>query len=91
MKALVQEGFGSADVLHLREIAPPAISDDRVLVKRAVATSLSPLRATYHEAGGPRPSSMSRNSVLLGLYNEFKNAIRAIFSSSERLILKRRL
>jgi hypothetical protein len=33
MKALVQDGSGSADVLHLREIEPPAVTDDDVLVK----------------------------------------------------------
>ncbi len=33
MKALIQDGSGSADVLHLREIAPPTIADDQVLVK----------------------------------------------------------
>src|SRR3954463_589840 len=33
MKALVQDGSGSADVLHLREIEMPAITDDGVLVK----------------------------------------------------------
>ena len=33
MKALVQDGSGSADVLHLREIGAPAVTDDRVLVK----------------------------------------------------------
>jgi NADPH:quinone reductase-like Zn-dependent oxidoreductase len=33
MKALVQDGSGSADVLHLREIEAPAVTDDGVLVK----------------------------------------------------------
>lgn len=33
MKALVQEGSGSADVLQLREIPRPAPDDDRVLLK----------------------------------------------------------
>jgi NADPH:quinone reductase-like Zn-dependent oxidoreductase len=32
MKALVQDGSGSADVLHLREIDAPAVTDDDVLV-----------------------------------------------------------
>jgi NADPH:quinone reductase-like Zn-dependent oxidoreductase len=38
MKALVQEGDGSADVLHLREIARPALTPDRVLVKVRAAS-----------------------------------------------------
>lgn len=40
MKALVQDGSGSADVLHLREIETPAVTDDRVLVK-VYATSVN--------------------------------------------------
>ena len=36
MKALVQDGSGSADVLHLREIGVPAVTDDRVLVNDLV-------------------------------------------------------
>ena len=38
MKAIVQEGTGSADVLHLREIAKPALADGRVLVKVKAAS-----------------------------------------------------
>jgi NADPH:quinone reductase-like Zn-dependent oxidoreductase len=38
MKALVQEGTGSADVLHLREIERPAIDDDRVLIRVRAAS-----------------------------------------------------
>jgi NADPH:quinone reductase-like Zn-dependent oxidoreductase len=49
MKALVQEGSGSADVLHLREIARPAITDDRVLVK-VYAASVN--AADYHTIHG---------------------------------------
>jgi NADPH:quinone reductase-like Zn-dependent oxidoreductase len=33
MRAIVQSGYGSADVLHLREINKPVVSDDRVLVR----------------------------------------------------------
>ena len=33
MTALVQDGAGSADVLHLRQIEKPAVTEDRVLVK----------------------------------------------------------
>ena len=41
MKAIVQNGYGSADVLELREIDTPAPKDDQVLV-RVHATSLHP-------------------------------------------------
>ncbi len=49
MKALVQVGSGSADVLHLREIAAPAIPDDRVLVKVHAASVNA---ADYHLVHG---------------------------------------
>jgi NADPH:quinone reductase-like Zn-dependent oxidoreductase len=49
MKALVQDGSGSADVLHLREIEPPRITDDRVLV-RVHAASVN--AADYHLVHG---------------------------------------
>jgi NADPH:quinone reductase-like Zn-dependent oxidoreductase len=38
MKAIIQEGEGSADVLHLREIERPALTDDRVLVRVRAAS-----------------------------------------------------
>ena len=38
MKAIVQEGSGSADVLHLREIERPVVSDGRVLVRVRAAS-----------------------------------------------------
>lgn len=49
MKALVQEGSGSADVLHVHEIAMPAVADDRVLV-RVHAASVN--AADYHMVHG---------------------------------------
>ncbi|MGE5244681.1 MAG: NAD(P)-dependent alcohol dehydrogenase [Betaproteobacteria bacterium] len=49
MKALVQDGSGSADVLHLREIETPAVSDDRVLVKVRAASVNA---ADYHMVRG---------------------------------------
>ena len=49
MKALVQDGSGSADVLHLREIDLPAVADDRVLV-RVRAASVN--AADYHIVHG---------------------------------------
>src|SRR5881409_2298977 len=38
MKAVVQEGTGSADVLHLREVEKPTLSDDRVLIRVRAAS-----------------------------------------------------
>jgi NADPH:quinone reductase-like Zn-dependent oxidoreductase len=37
MKAIVQQGYGSADVLELREIELPAVADDGVLVRVQLA------------------------------------------------------
>jgi NADPH:quinone reductase-like Zn-dependent oxidoreductase len=51
MKAIVQEGYGTADVLHLREIARPAITDDQVLV-RVRAASVNAL--DWHTVHGGR-------------------------------------
>jgi NADPH:quinone reductase-like Zn-dependent oxidoreductase len=38
MKALVQDGYGSADALQLREVATPAVADDGVLVRVCAAS-----------------------------------------------------
>lgn len=38
MKAIVQEGYGSADVLHLREIDRPVLLQGRVLVRMRAAS-----------------------------------------------------
>ncbi len=38
MKAVVQDGYGSADVLHFREIDRPTITEDRVLVRVRAAS-----------------------------------------------------
>lgn len=38
MKALVQDGYGSADVLHLREIEKPEVTEGRVLVRVRAAS-----------------------------------------------------
>jgi NADPH:quinone reductase-like Zn-dependent oxidoreductase len=38
MKALVQEGYGSADVLHLRDIPRPGLMEGRVLVRMRAAS-----------------------------------------------------
>ena len=55
MKALVQEGTGSADVLHLREIERPTITDDRVLI-RVRAASVNAL--DWHNVHGGRALSI---------------------------------
>ena len=39
MKAIVQDGYGLAGVLHLREIAKPAVADDQVLVRVRAASA----------------------------------------------------
>ena len=49
MKAIIQEGQGSFDVLHLREIDRPVLEDDRVLV-RVRAASVN--AADYHSVHG---------------------------------------
>jgi NADPH:quinone reductase-like Zn-dependent oxidoreductase len=51
MKAVVQEGSGTADVLQLREIDRPAITPDQVLV-RVRAASVN--AADYHTVHGGR-------------------------------------
>ncbi|MEX2046722.1 MAG: NAD(P)-dependent alcohol dehydrogenase, partial [Chloroflexota bacterium] len=38
MKALVQEGHGSADVLHLRDVPMPELADGRVIVRMRAAS-----------------------------------------------------
>ena len=38
MKAIVQDGYGSPDVLKLREIEMPVVGDDRVLVRVSAAS-----------------------------------------------------
>jgi len=49
MKALVQDGSGSADVLHLREVETPTVTDDGVLVKVHAASVNA---ADYHVVHG---------------------------------------
>ena len=51
MKAIVQEGSGTADVLKLREIERPVLADDRVLV-RVHAASVNAL--DWHSVHGGR-------------------------------------
>ncbi|PYT17548.1 MAG: alcohol dehydrogenase, partial [Acidobacteria bacterium] len=48
MKAIVQDGYGSPDVLKLRDIAMPVVGDDGVLV-RIRAASLN--AADWHLMG----------------------------------------
>jgi NADPH:quinone reductase-like Zn-dependent oxidoreductase len=42
MKAIVNERYGSPDVLELREVDKPVVGDDQVLV-RVHATSVNPV------------------------------------------------
>ena len=56
MKAIVQDGSGSADVLQLREIDRPVVTDDRVLV-RVRAASVNAL--DWHTVHGGRLIRMS--------------------------------
>jgi NADPH:quinone reductase-like Zn-dependent oxidoreductase len=51
MKAIVQDGYGSADVLQLREVEQPVLTDDRVLV-RVRAASVNAL--DWHTVHGGR-------------------------------------
>ena len=55
MKALVQEGGGSADVLHIRQIEKPSVTDTDVLVKVHAASVNA---ADYH---------MVRSALIVGL------------------------
>jgi NADPH:quinone reductase-like Zn-dependent oxidoreductase len=63
MKAVVQQGYGSAEVLQLREIERPAILDDDVLVRVSAASvnamdahllSVSPLGRVFFGFRRPR-------------------------------------
>src|SRR6201989_2653488 len=49
MRAIVQAGYGSADVLHLAEIGRPAVGDGEVLI-RVAAAGLD--RGTWHQIAG---------------------------------------
>ena len=51
MRAIVQDGYGSADALHLRQIARPVVTDDGVLV-RVHAASVNAL--DWHTVHGGR-------------------------------------
>ena len=51
MRAIVQDRYGSADVLRLAEIARPEVADDEVLV-RVHAAGLD--RGTWHLMTGSR-------------------------------------
>src|SRR5262252_3272634 len=83
MNALVQDGAGSADVLHLRRIEKPAVADDRVLV-RVHAASVNAL--DYHTVHGARivgviarllrqPTSPVRGADLAGVVEAVGSAV----------------
>lgn len=75
MKAMVQDTYGSAEVMQLREIDKPTIGDDQVLV-RVVAAGVNPAdwammsglpyiaRPVY---GLPKPKSRVRGSDVAGV------------------------
>jgi NADPH:quinone reductase-like Zn-dependent oxidoreductase len=63
MKAIVQEGYGSSDVLKLRDIELPAVADDGVLVRVHAASVnaldahivyMPPLARVFFGVGRPR-------------------------------------
>jgi NADPH:quinone reductase-like Zn-dependent oxidoreductase len=56
MKAVVQQGYGSAEVLELREVEKPAVADDCVLV-RVRAASIN--AADYHLIHMPWPGRLA--------------------------------
>jgi NADPH:quinone reductase-like Zn-dependent oxidoreductase len=74
MRAIVQEGYGSADVLELREISLPAVADDGVLV-RVHAASVNALDShlVYSPLPGrglfgpPSPSRAVRGVDIAGI------------------------
>ena len=41
MKAVVQKGYGTADVLHVEEVEKPVVTDDRVLIRVRAASLLA--------------------------------------------------
>ena len=59
MKAIVQEGYGSPDVVKLREVETPAAGDDGVLVE-VHAASVNAL--DWHLARGVR-RSLPKDSI----------------------------
>ncbi len=48
MKAVVQDGYGSADVLHLRDIPRPELMEGRVLVRMRAASVNAPRGGALH-------------------------------------------
>jgi NADPH:quinone reductase-like Zn-dependent oxidoreductase len=71
MRALVQDGSGSAEVLHLREIETPIISDEGVLV-RVHAASVN--AADYHMVHGALIVRVIRTLLRQGRPNEVRGA-----------------
>src|SRR5215469_12806132 len=57
MKAIVQEGSGSAGVLHVRSVERPVAADDRVLVRVHAASVNAADWHTVH--GGPLVSAVT--------------------------------
>ena len=83
MKALVQDRYGPADVLHLRDMEKPALADDRVLI-RVRAASVNAL--DYHMMRGQpyigrtmmgwrRPEPAVRGADLAGVIEEVGKSV----------------
>ena len=51
MRAIVQEGYGSADALHLREIPRPTLAEGRVLIRVRAASVNAPMNTRSTLAG----------------------------------------
>jgi len=70
MKAIVQEGYGSAAVLKLQEIARPVVADDRVLV-RVRSASVNAL--DWHSVYGGRVVRLI-GTVMRQSFNQVRGA-----------------
>ena len=85
MKAIVYEKYGSPDVLELREIEKPAVTDDGVLV-RVRASSVNPTE-WYSVTGTPyvaRPSMGLRKPKSGRLGTDFAGTVEAVGRNVQR-------
>jgi NADPH:quinone reductase-like Zn-dependent oxidoreductase len=78
MKAIVRERYGRPDVLELRDIDPPAVADDQVLV-RVRATSLN--ASEWYDVTGPyfaRPASGLRKPKRKQIAGDLAGTVEAV-------------